>query len=145
MKKIERFDSYMKFKGLNDNKVTSQLGLSVGLISKSRKVGRDLSDNVIEKILNYYTDLNKIWLLTGEGEMLVAKQLNNEEESANTVVIPASAWKIIQAQAESLAIRDRQIDVRDRQIDELIQLLKTQINDNEKNDVCSDESSRADV
>lgn len=70
MKKIDRFDKYMKYKQLNDNKVTTQLGLSIGLLGKSRKESRDLSDKVIEQILNFYTDLNGIWLLTGEGEML---------------------------------------------------------------------------
>lgn len=74
MKKIERFDKYMKFKGLNDNRVTNELGLSVGLLGKSRKEGRDLSQSAIEKILNFYTDLNRIWLLTGEGEMLRSPQ-----------------------------------------------------------------------
>lgn len=69
MRRIDRFDIYMKSRGLNDNKVTLQLGLTVGLIGKSRKEGRDLSDKVIEKILNFYTDLNRVWLLTGEGEM----------------------------------------------------------------------------
>lgn len=72
MRKIERFDKYMKAKGLNDNKVTVQLGLSVGTLGKSRKEGRDLSGKVIELILNFYKDLNRVWLLTGEGEMLCA-------------------------------------------------------------------------
>lgn len=57
MRRIERFDKYMAFKGLNDNKVTVDLGLSNGTIGKSRKNGRDLSDRVIEQILNFYTDL----------------------------------------------------------------------------------------
>lgn len=70
MRKIDRFDKYMSFKGLNDNKVTIDLGLSVGTIGKSRKEGRDLSDRVIEQILNFYNDLDKVWLMTGEGEML---------------------------------------------------------------------------
>lgn len=59
----------MLAKELNDNKVAIQLNLSVGTLGKSRKVGRDLSDSTIEKILNFYTDLNKVWLMTGEGEM----------------------------------------------------------------------------
>ena len=67
---IDRFDVYMASVGLNDNKVTVQLGLAIGLIGKSRKPGRDLSRSTIEKILNYYTDLNGKWLLTGEGSML---------------------------------------------------------------------------
>lgn len=70
MRRIDRFDIYMNSRGLNDNKVTLQLGLTVGVIGKSRKEGRDLSDKVIEKILNFYADLNRVWLLTGEGEML---------------------------------------------------------------------------
>jgi phage repressor protein C with HTH and peptisase S24 domain len=70
MRKIDRFDKYMKVKGLNDNKITVQLGLSIGTLGKSRKEGRDLSDKVVEQILNFYTDLDRVWLLTGEGEML---------------------------------------------------------------------------
>ena len=73
-RKVERFDKYMKYKGLNDNKVTNSLGLSVGTLGKSRKENRDLSDRNIESILKFYTDLNRTWLLTGEGEMLVQKK-----------------------------------------------------------------------
>ena len=71
MRRIERFDSYLSYKGLNDNIVTNDLKLSVGTIGKSRKKGRDLSDRVVELILNFYTDLSRVWLLTGEGEMLI--------------------------------------------------------------------------
>lgn len=71
---IDRFDFYMKSAGLNDNKVTVQLGLTVGLIGKSRKEGRDLSRSTIKKILATYTDLNPTWLLTGEGSMLIDNQ-----------------------------------------------------------------------
>ena len=72
-KKIERFDKYMKAKGLNDNKVTNSLGLSIGTLGKSRKENRDLSEKNIEKILNFYTDLNRTWLLTGEGSMFTTE------------------------------------------------------------------------
>lgn len=75
MRRIDRFDEYMAHANLNDNKVTQQLGLSVGTIGKSRKEGRDLSDRVIEQILNFYTDLNKVWLLTGEGDMLSKRKI----------------------------------------------------------------------
>jgi hypothetical protein len=69
---IDRFDEYMAYKRLNDNRVTIQLGLSNGTIGKSRQENRDLSDKVVEQILNFYTDLSRTWLLWGEGEMLVA-------------------------------------------------------------------------
>lgn len=97
MRKIDRFDKYMAFRGLNDNKITVQLSLSVGTLGKSRKEGRDLSDKVIEKILNFYTEINRVWLLTGEGEMLSSDQPRSESlevktEMATTVpLIPISA------------------------------------------------------
>lgn len=68
---IDRFDAYMSSVGLNDNKVTVQLNLSKGLIGKSRKPGRDLSSKIVNQVLDTYTDLSRVWLLTGEGSMLV--------------------------------------------------------------------------
>lgn len=88
-RKIDRFDKYMKAKGLNDNKVTLKLSLSVGTLGKSRKEGRDLSDRVIEQILNNYTDINKVWLLTGVGEML---KNDFEKEQVNTVAEPSTKY-----------------------------------------------------
>lgn len=93
MRRIERFDIYLKTKGLNDNIVTNDLGLSVGTIGKSRKVGRDLSDRVIELILNFYTDLSKVWLLTGEGEMLVSTTKVVEAEEIKSDVLPVKCDK----------------------------------------------------
>lgn len=86
MRRIERFDNYLSYKGLNDNIVTNDLGLSVGTIGKSRKEGRDLSDRVVELILNFYTDLNRVWLLTGEGEMLNSAP-ENAVEVADVAIV----------------------------------------------------------
>ena len=93
-KKIERFDKYMKTKGLNDNKVTNSLGLSIGTLGKSRKDNRDLSEKNIEKILNFYTDLNRTWLLTGEGSMFTTEPSLagfNEMEYTRVPLLPISA------------------------------------------------------
>ncbi len=91
-KKIDRFDKYMKIKGLNDNKVTIDLDLSVGTLGKSRKENRDLSERNIEKILNFYMDLNKTWLLTGEGSMFNDRPTVQEEEEHILVpLLPISA------------------------------------------------------
>lgn len=79
-RRIERFDQYMSYKGLNDNQVTMALGLSIGTIGKSRGENRDLSNRVVELILNFYTDLDRSWLLTGEGTMLKAPKLSGEAE-----------------------------------------------------------------
>ena len=75
MRTIDRFDIYMKSSGLNDNKVTKDLSLSVGNLGKSRRPGKDLSMKNIERILNFYKNLNRVWLLTGEGEMLKSEHV----------------------------------------------------------------------
>lgn len=88
LRRIDRFDQYMEYKSLNDNKVTIELDLSTGLIGKSRKPGRDLSDRVVEKILNHYSDLDRVWLLTGEGNMLVDNDNDVTTVDLNENLIP---------------------------------------------------------
>ena len=81
--KISRFDKFMKVKGLNDNQVTVQCGLSQGLLSQARKGKSDLGNGSIEKILSVYQDLSKVWLLTGEGEMLKSSVINHNVVHGN--------------------------------------------------------------
>ena len=118
-RKIDRFDKYMKVKGLNDNKVTIQLSLSVGLIGKSRSKGRDLSDSVVEKILNYYADLNKNWLLIGEGNMLNDTNIttNNQVESDDSLV---GAYRtIIETQKLVIESQKHQIILLEEKVSDL--------------------------
>ena len=72
---IDRFDEYMRYKHLTDNKVTVLLGLSNGVIGKSRKERRDLSDRVVEQIEKFFPDLNPDWLKYGEGDMLAKRKI----------------------------------------------------------------------
>jgi len=65
--------------------------------------------------------------------MFVENNLNSED-----VTLPASAWNVIQKQAESLSARDKQIE-------DLIGLLKEQIQESKKtvarqddNAICAD-------
>lgn len=83
--KMSRFDSYMKIKGLNDNRVTAECLLSQGLLSQARKGKSDLGLETINRILNVYTDINRVWLLTGEGEMLKPDSgIHNNKVSNNS-------------------------------------------------------------
>jgi repressor LexA len=60
----------MEHKGLNPNNITVDAGLSVGLIGKAIKNSTGLSSDTIEKILHTYIDLNPIWFVLGDGNML---------------------------------------------------------------------------
>ena len=62
MRIIDRFDEYMTFKHLNDNRATKDLGFSIGMIGKSRSEGRDLSKKAVQRILAVYNDIDETWL-----------------------------------------------------------------------------------
>lgn len=117
---IDRFDKYMKLRRLNDNKVTNQINLSVGLLGKARKEGRDLSKKTIEIILNFYTDIEKKWFLTGEGKMLKSDQ---EQDKIN---IPTSQdnryvpYEFVQALVEERKRHDDAISELLRQNGKLV-------------------------
>lgn len=76
---ISRLDEYMRYAGLNDNRITKEAGLQIGVINKARKRDSGLSADNIEKILYTYKDINARWLITGEGEMLQNQSENNQD------------------------------------------------------------------
>ncbi|AZA78111.1 hypothetical protein EG347_11600 [Chryseobacterium sp. G0186] len=96
---FERLDKYMEYKGLNDNKLTVEAGISVGLIGKGRKRG-GLSQENIAKILYNYPDLNANWLFRGEGNMIIEDQIFSSSE--------VNWKKIIKSQEDLLEILKKQ-------------------------------------
>lgn len=118
-RRIDRLDQYMSLRHLNDNKVSRQLGLSNGTIGKSRKEGRDLSDRVVEQILKSYPELNGEWLMTGEGEMLIANSGKNSQ------VIGTNSGTAINGDGAGVVRRMQdQIDELISQNSELISIIK---------------------
>lgn len=71
---IERLDAFMQEEGINDNQMTTNAGLSNGLIGKCRKNGSGINSDNIEKILNAYPTLSADWLITGRGDMYIKEE-----------------------------------------------------------------------
>lgn len=78
--RMQRFSMYMEVKNLNDNQVTKECGLSKGLLGQARTGKSDLGSKAVDKISNTYKDLNRVWLLTGEGDMLIQGNEKAEEQ-----------------------------------------------------------------
>ena len=70
MRKIERFLEYLDYKGITENKASIECGLAAGLLHQAKTGKSDLGQKSIDKILMKYQDLNHVWLLTGDGEMI---------------------------------------------------------------------------
>ncbi len=77
---IERLVLFIKDQELNNNKITNEANLSVGLLARAIKNNSGLNSDTIEKILYAYPSLRAEWLLLGEGEML------KEEKNTHTNV-----------------------------------------------------------
>jgi len=67
---IERLQLFQEKMGINDNQMTVKASLSVGLLGKAKKSGKDMAAESIEKILYAYPELSADWLLTGRGNMI---------------------------------------------------------------------------
>ena len=77
---------FVKHKGLTMKKFEELCGLSSGYVSSMRKgFGRGKLDNV----LTTFPDLNREWLLYGEGEMLVSETPTEEKFEEISTAVPA--------------------------------------------------------
>lgn len=76
-----RLLKYIEFKGLTKASFQKAAGLSNGYLDKLRQ---SPSPDKIEQISNSYPDLNRVWLLTGEGDMLIQDSEKAEEPSVDS-------------------------------------------------------------
>lgn len=77
---------FVNHKGLTMKKFEELCGLSSGYVSSMRKgFGRGKLDNV----LTAFPDLNREWLLYGEGEMLITETPTEEKFEEISPVVPA--------------------------------------------------------
>lgn len=105
----ERISEYASRKGITIAEFERISGLGNGYVRKIRNtVGR----RKLEDILTAFPDLNKVWLLTGEGEMLnpapgITQHQNGGSNNSQTVTLGQSdVSKFI----ELLQKKDEQID-----------------------------------
>lgn len=70
MKAIDRFYYYLTEKSLKPTAVEKEIGLSNGYLSAQKKRYADMGEGMMLKIIDYFRDINPLWLLTGEGSML---------------------------------------------------------------------------
>lgn len=78
----QRLIWFIKHKSLSQKKFEELLGLSNGYVNNIRK---GISDSVLFKICSQFPDLNRDWLLYGEGEMLKEKQENKTENRGRLI------------------------------------------------------------
>jgi hypothetical protein len=91
-----RLEEFIRFKGLATSRFESMCHLSNGYV---RNLKNQVGDEKLNNILSAFPELSKVWLLTGEGEMLTTdapvveqrKQESEENEGKLIPLLPLSA------------------------------------------------------
>lgn len=120
-KRLEKVINWLIFKEVAENEraLSELLGYTKSSFSQIVTGKVPMSEKFMKKICSLDENINFVWLQSGEGEMFISDNLNSEVSFSDDV------WKVIKQQAESLSARDRQID-------ELMAMLKEQIQENKK-------------
>ena len=120
----DRIMEFCRMSGIKPGRFERECGLSNAYLSKLKN---EPSRDKLGKIFARYPELNKDWLLNGEGPMLNVvhypameggnELLVNDQEyyvgrpaGSDEVLIPRDAWEVIKKQADSFKERDEQMN-----------------------------------
>ena len=70
MKPIERISLYLQFKNISPHSFEKKIGLSNGYFSKQLRNLGSVGSDILIKIDEHYSDLNILWVLNGQGQMI---------------------------------------------------------------------------
>ena len=114
MKPIERISMYLQFRNISPHAFEKKIKLSNGYYSKQLRNKGSVGSDILIKIHEHFSDLNMLWVLTGEGNMI------DETKSINTSLAEEFTFKY---EVENIKLQNLQEDVEQ---------LNTVIKDKEK-------------
>ena len=79
MKPIERIAIFIHFKKISPHAFEQKIELSNGYFSKQLKHLGSVGSDILIRIYQAYPELDILWVLTGEGQMLKEAMLQNEQ------------------------------------------------------------------
>ena len=92
------------------------------MLSQARTGKSDLGNSTINKILSIYQDLNRVWLLTGEGDML--KQPSKEENNNELDGIEGKFIPLLPVSAQGGRLNDFVVSVRESDCEKVVSPIK---------------------
>ena len=85
MKPIERIAIFIHFKKISPHAFEQKIDLSNGYFSKQLKHLGSVGSDILIKIYHAYPELDILWILTGEGQML--KEDVQQNEHINEIIL----------------------------------------------------------
>ena len=120
-KTIDRLMQFIQYAGLSARQFDLSIGASNGYTLRMQKNRASIGSDVIENIVKTYPQLNLVWLITGEGEMLKKE----EDLILDFDELPQEQQKEIEQIIEQ--------KIKERQQEELKKLLKEVTKEIERN------------
>ncbi len=113
LKTIDRLIQFIQHAGLSARQFDISIGAANGYTLRMKKNRASVGSDVIENIVKTYPQLNVVWLITGEGEMIKTEE---DSELLDFEQLPKKKQEEIEAIIET--------KIRERQEEELKDLLK---------------------
>lgn len=126
----ERIEKFISYKGIRRSVFEKTCGLSNGY---TRNLKESPSVSKIEDILTAYPELNRVWLLSGEGEMLLSEKIHPQDSSAKTIEL---LEKINELNTKIIMLME-EIKEKDSEIDELRRNMRSAHADASDSDVAA--------
>jgi len=101
----ERLISFISYKNIGQNRFEKESGISNGYISHLKS---SIGSDVLTKIASTYNDLNIVWLLTGNGEMLNV-DVDKKSHDRNVPCLQCAIKN-----AEIVRLKDKIIELQER-------------------------------
>ncbi len=106
---------FIDYAGMSARQFDMSIGASNGYILRMQKNKASIGSDVIENIIKTYPQLNVVWLLTGEGDMLKSEKRKSLKEFND---LPRARQQEIEAIIEE-KIKARQDEERKRLLREV--------------------------
>ena len=118
MRLIDRLSKYLATKGVSAYEFERSCGIANGYLGKQLKGKGSVGSDILEKVSREYPDLNLIWLITGEGKMIVNRKKQkpageeDDLEMQDHEAIYDARNKLIQVLKEQIEVLSSSVPVK---------------------------------
>ncbi|MBL7734127.1 MAG: hypothetical protein JNL51_01615 [Chitinophagaceae bacterium] len=114
----------MELKNITAYSVEHSCNIANGYLKKQWKGKGTLGTEILEKIVHQYVDLSLLWLITGEGNMLVYERPSSNLELQDEEKSYLSADTVIRSLNDKIKLLEQAVADKEK----IIALLERQIN-----------------
>ena len=103
----DRLKQVIDYYNISVRKFSIQIGISEGTIRKIMNDNSGIQSNNLQKIANFYPEINIDWLVTGRGEMLLMKQQEKQQKTPPPVADDTQLQRLqdlLEAKQETISV-----------------------------------------